>query len=259
MEKKEQGLVILVVIAMLALIALSLLYISIENVPIQEKYTVVASGHTSWWPTMGRIGMTEAGIGVDAAEIVCDDIGFNFNPIYAGSWSEVQEKLKTGELDLVVAMYKTEDREKYYDFSIAYTKDPITPFVAKGKTFSPQKENLIGKKGVVTRGDSYGPELDKYIVEANLDIAVVDTAEEGFALVEEGRADYLLYSTYAGETIIAKERISGIEESGTISEQPFYMAVSKKSPLAKHMNEINASLRRQMNDQNSSLNKVLLK
>lgn len=254
MEKTDKVMV-LAIIAVFAIIGLSAWYISSGGTLSQEKYTVVASGHPNWWPIMGQTGMTESGIGIDVAKIFCDGLGFNFNPIYAGSWSEVQEKLKTGELDLVVAMYKTEEREKYYDFSIAYTRDPITPFVAKGKTFSPQKENLVGKRGVVTKGDSYGPELDKYIVDAKLDITIVDTAEEGFALIKEEKADYLLYSTYAGEAILTKENISGIEKSGTISEQPFYMAVSKKSPLAKHMNQINASLKRQMADPNSPLNK----
>lgn len=258
MDRKEKAFVALAIIAVFAMIGVSVWFVSSGSSPNQVKYTVIASGHPNWWPTMGQTEMTESGIAVDVAKIVCDYLGFNFNPVYAGSWSEVQEKLRTGELDLVVAMYKTEEREKYYDFSIPYTKDPITPFVTKGKTFSPQKENLVGKKGVVTRGDSYGPELDKYIVDAKLDIIIVDTAEEGFALIKEGKADYLLYSTYAGEAIIAKENIFGIEQSGTISEQPFYMAVSKKSPLAKHMNEINASLEKQMTDPNSPLNKASL-
>lgn len=245
MEKKT----ILIAIIVVAIFATTACCVS-------TKYTIVASGHPAWSPVMYQSGEHISGIGPEVASKVAEDIGFDFKSIYVGSWDMVQQRGKAGEIDLIVAMYKTTEREKYFYFSIPYTVDPITPFIAKDKTFSlNKKEDLLGKKGVVTKGDSYGQELDDYIVKANLDITVVETPDQGFSMIKEGKADYFLYSAYAGKAIIAEKNISGIKESGTISEQPFYMAISKKSPIAKYMNQINASIERQISDPNSSLNK----
>jgi ABC-type amino acid transport substrate-binding protein len=70
----------------------------------------------------------------------------------------------------------------------------------------------------------------------------VATPEEAFALVKDGKADYFIYSLYAGRKVINQDTLTGLVESNVVSSQPFYIGISKKSPYAKYMKEINASL-----------------
>ena len=242
--KKSIFIVTIIVIALVALTAC---------VSIEEKHAT-ASGHYEWLPVMGLSDGKFVGSGVDAVQQVGKDIDVNIESKDVGSWSQVQEKLKIGEIDFVFAIYWTEERSKYILYSVDYTTDPIVAYFAAGKPFSlNQKEDLIGKRGVVTKGDSYGVELDKFIVESNLDMVETNTPEQAFAMLKSGEADYFLYSAYAGRALIARENLSGFEESKTISEQLFYVGVSKKSPYANRMDAINASLRKQMSDPDSPL------
>lgn len=242
--KKIIFIVSIIVIALFALTA---------YVAIGEKHAT-ASGHYEWLPVMGLSDGKFVGTGVDAVQQIGKDLDTNIESKNVGSWSQVQEKLKTGEIDFVFAIYWTEERSRYIRYSVDYTTDPIVAYFANGRSFPlNQKEDLVGKRGVVTKGDSYGTELDKFIVESNLDIVETITPERAFSMLKSGEADYFLYSAYAGRALIARENLSGFEESKTISEQLFYVGVSKKSPYANQMDAINASLRRQMANPNSSL------
>jgi polar amino acid transport system substrate-binding protein len=213
--------------------------------PPEEKHTAVVSGHPDWKPVMWREGDNIYGIGPEVTRMVFRDIDVEVDSRYVGSWDVVQEKARTGEIDAIVALYKTREREEYLYYSIPYTIDPIVLFFNKGKGFScNQKESLIGKKGVATIGDSYGQELDDFIVQANLDLSGVSTPDEAFSLLKQGKADYFIYSAYAGRKVIAESNLSGLEESEVISNQLFYIGVSKRSPYAQHMDDINASLKK---------------
>ncbi|MDD5696588.1 MAG: transporter substrate-binding domain-containing protein [Candidatus Pacebacteria bacterium] len=213
--------------------------------PPEEKHTAVVSGHPDWKPVMWKEGDKICGIGPEVTRLVFEDIGVKIDSRCVGSWDVVQEKARVGEIDAIVALYKTREREEYLYYSIPYTVDPIVLFFNKGEGFScSQKESLVGKKGVATIGDSYGQELDDFIVQADLDLSRVSTPEEAFSLLKQGKVDYFIYSAYAGRKVIAELNLSGLEESEVISNQLFYIGVSKRSPYAQHMDDINSSLKR---------------
>jgi len=214
-----------------------------------QKQVVLVSGHPDWKPIMYKSGESIAGIGVEVTQSVFKDIGFGVNAKYVGAWDIVQEQAKQWAIDVIVALYKTKEREQYLDYSIAYTQDPIVLFFSEGKSFAyTGKENLVGKKGIATIGDSYGQELDDFIVNAPLDMTRVDTPQAAFTLLQEGKADYFIYSLYAGQKVINELSFTGIEESSVVSSQPFYIGISKKSPYAKYLNEINASLQKMIDE-----------
>jgi len=231
----------LIIAAMLGLILIA----CCVNSPPSEKPSAIVSGHPDWKPIMWRDGNNISGIGPEVARMVFRDIGVEVDSRYVGSWDVVQEKAKTGEIDAIVALYKTKAREEYLYYSVPYTVDPIVLFFNSGEGFVyNQKENLIGKKGIATIGDSYGQELDDFIIQANLSIIRSYTPEEAFLLLKEEKADYFIYSLYAGRKVIAESKLAGFEESNVVSNQLFYIGVSKKSSYAKYMNEINSSLKK---------------
>lgn len=236
---------VVLVLAVLAAVILIAACATTSSVPIKEKKTIIMSGHADWWPVMkwDKVNNTISGIGPNAARMVFNGMGIEVDSQYVGSWETVQQKLKTGEIDGVCAIYKTREREEYLYYSIPYTTDPIALYIKKGKGFTyRQKEDLIGKSGVATVGDSYGQEFDDFIIQSNLSMVRVATPQQAFALLNEEKVDYFIYSAYAGRKVLSEENLSGFEEAAIVSDQLFYMGISKKSPYAKYMGEINASL-----------------
>ena len=210
-----------------------------------QRQVVLVSGHPNWKPIMYKSGQNIVGISVDVTKSVFKDIGFDVNAKYMGTWDVVQEKAKQWAIDGIVALYKTKEREQYLEYSIAYAQDPIVLFFSGGKLFAyTGKQNLLGKKGVAIVGDSYGQTIDDYIVSAKLDITRVATPEAAFAMIKNGKADYFIYSLYAGKNVIEQKLLKGIQESSIVSSQPFYIGISKKSPYVKYMKEINIALKK---------------
>jgi polar amino acid transport system substrate-binding protein len=208
-------------------------------VSTQER-VIVISGHSDWKPVMWEEQGQIVGIGPDICQDILKEMGIDSRSNYVGSWENVQHKAKMGDIDAIVALYKTEEREEYLYFSDPYIVDPISVFVKEGSDFSPKvKEDLLGKKGIVTTGDSYGQEIDDMITSKMLDVVEVATPQEAFSLLIKEKGDYFLYSTYAGERSSFNE---GTKDAGIISNQYFYIGISKNSPLAEKLPEINRIL-----------------
>jgi polar amino acid transport system substrate-binding protein len=234
-----------ITLKILAVLGLLILILPCINCSLQEQRIAIVSGHPDWKPIMWRDGNNIAGIGTEVTKMVFRDINVDVDSRYVGSWDVVQGKAKNGEIDAIVALYKTREREEYLYYSISYTVDPIVLFFKSDKGFTyNQKENLIGKKGVATIGDSYGQELDDFIIQANLNMTRVYTPEQAFSLLKEEKVDYFIYSMYAGRKVIAESGLSGFKESAIVSNQLFYIGVSKKSPYGKYIEEINSSLQK---------------
>ena len=77
----------------------------------------VASGHPEWWPIMYRENDRIIGVGPDLVSLIARDLGLSIDCRYGGTWDRVLQSARDGEIDIVVAAYKTAEREQYMDFS----------------------------------------------------------------------------------------------------------------------------------------------
>ncbi|MCK9446911.1 transporter substrate-binding domain-containing protein [bacterium] len=211
----------------------------------KEKQTVIISGHPDWGTLMSANGDQSSGTSVEMCKDILTQMGYKIETPNLGSWEAVQQAAKIGKVDVIPAIYKTKEREEYLVYSIAYTSDPVVPFSKKGKGFVyNKKEDLVDKRIVATTGDSYGQEIDDFMVQAKMNVIRVDSSKEAFDLVKNDQADCFLYSQWAGEKVLKDSGLSSdFEWSGVISKQPFYVAFSKESPVALRIDEFNSLLR----------------
>jgi polar amino acid transport system substrate-binding protein len=210
----------------------------------QGAQAAVASGHPEWPPIMFKNGDVIDGAGPALVKKIFDSIGIPVSFPYAGTWDQVQAKARTGEVDVLVAAYKTDERQTYMDYSDPYTVDPIVLFVAKGKAFPFETwDALKAKKGVAMIGDSYGQEFDDFS-STSLKLARVATTDEALAMVLKGDADYFIYSLYAGNVQLNNtnqaDKFEHIEKP--VANENFYITISKKSPLVSYMPQINEAI-----------------
>ncbi|MDD4901098.1 MAG: transporter substrate-binding domain-containing protein [Patescibacteria group bacterium] len=215
-----------------------------------NKRAYLASGHPEWPPIMWQDGEQITGVGAELIAMIARDLGFKIETKYAGLWDEVQQKAKDGRVDVLVAAYKTAERETYMDYSIAYTQDPIAIYVKKGANFPYSVwGDLAGKKGVLTIGDSYGQSLDDYIKE-QLTTVRVNTTNEAFEMLKQGQADYFIYALYSGEKSLAENNLANEIEILPIyaASEDFFLTISKKSPLVEYLPALNARIEQYKSD-----------
>ena len=126
--------------------------------------TLTVSGHPEYPPVMWKQDNKIIGVGPELLELAMKPLGIAVKCPYKGGWSTVQNDLKIGSLDALVGVYMTEERKAYMEFSAPFMKAPVVIFVAKGKASSFEKwDDLIGRKGGSTAGDSFGKAFDAFI------------------------------------------------------------------------------------------------
>jgi polar amino acid transport system substrate-binding protein len=197
------------------------------------KQTAIFSGHPDQKPIMYEDGSGHiAGAGVEITKIVLGKPGITARFPYLGSWDVVLNDVKTGVIDGVVGAYWNSEREQYAIFLGPYTNDSIVLFFPEGKSFKyTKKADLVGKIGIITKGDSYGEEWDQFI-KTNLTMLEVPDPKTAFEDLKAGKADYFIYALWAGRNVIAEYDLTGFEESAVVANQPFYIMISKRSPYS---------------------------
>lgn len=238
------------ILAILAIVIVAVglfAYYSSKGPSVEE---LVISGHPAWPPIMYQEGTAIVGAGPEIVEKVFADLGVTVVSRYEGTWEEVQEKAKEGSVDVLVAAYRTPEREAYMDYSIPYTVDPVVLVVKEGQAFPYEKwEDLVGKKGVVTTGDSYGQDFDAFLRD-NLSPQAVATPAEAFSLLESGEADYFVYALYSAQSYIAANGLSEKFEiiPNYVSAENFHLTISKASPFVGLLPQVNDRLEQYMAD-----------
>ncbi len=210
----------------------------------QAAEMLTASGHPQYPPIMWKENNSIIGAGVELVKLLFKDLNVTVRSPYRGRWDKVQDEAKQGKIDVIVSLYMTEGRKAFLEYSNPYAKDPVVVFVAKGKAFNYAKwDDLIGKKGTTTIGDSFGQEFDKFISE-KLTVTRSAKVEENFSKLINGHADYFIYAMYSGlfesERFDISDKIEFLPIS--VSVENFYIGISKRSPFVKYLPEINKKL-----------------
>ncbi len=211
---------------------------------------IIISGHPDYPPFMRKQGNSIVGVGVDLAKIALNELKVPMEVRYTGPWKRVQKNARHGRIDLIIGIYSNDDRRKYLDYTDAYTSNPTTIFTLKGNEFPySQWDDLIGRRGTTMLGDSFGQDLDQFILD-NLQIDRVFEVKENFERLNQGRADYFLWGYYpvliSARKLGYEKRITAVTRS--IVDEHLYMAFSKKSDYKKLIPQINRIIERLKKD-----------
>ncbi len=204
---------------------------------------MVVSGNPESPPVVWEKSGQLAGAGPEIAAKIFSELGVPYTMQPAGTWQQVQNKAKTGEVDLILSAYKNKERQQYLEYSIPYIKSPVVIIVKKGDTFLCNCwEDMVGKKGVANTGESFGDEFDAYI-KNKLDVTYTSYSR-AFEMLAEDTADYLIIDLYPAiiysKLLMAEDNIEFMEKPVTV--QYLHMAMAKQSPHLKLLPQINKQL-----------------
>jgi len=159
-------------------------------------------------------------------------------------WARAMAGMKSGNLDMILTIFYTPERARFMAFSVPYVDVPTVVFVLKEKDFPFNKDSdLMGKQGLMQRGDSFGQRFDAFI--PRLTLTEIASYEQIIKMLLSGRGDYAIAPKY-GFSIELKRldhdnKIYAL--SRPIDVVNLHFAFSKKSPYLKYIPLINQKIK----------------
>ncbi len=164
-------------------------------------------------------------------------------------WNRAILYMELGEIDVIVTIFHTAEREKFMEFTIPYVEIPTVVIVPKGKSFPFTKlDDLIGLRGLCPSGASLGETYNHF--SNRLNISQIIDEEQIIGMLNIGRADYAIGSKYV---FLFKAREIGFEDkieilSTPITSRGLRMAFSKKSSFLKYLPKVNRKIKQRQED-----------
>ena len=172
-----------------------------------ECAKITATGHPQYPAIAYKDGDNIAGAAPMLVEAIAEGSkGAAGDSKFMGSWADAQAAARDGKADMIFGIYYNDDRAAYLDYvKPAFMFDDVAIFVAKGKEFPFKGQNdLVGKKGVTNKGESYGTEFDAFMKD-KLDVTRAEGINDAFKALLDGKADYLIAGYYPGVAEAAKD------------------------------------------------------
>ena len=145
--------------------------------------------------------------------------------IELGEWDLVVEKFKSGELDGLIGMAVTPERQKIYGFSISHNTLHMAIFYRKGSQ-EPTVDDLRGREIVVQRKGV----MHDYLLENSITdkIVAVESPLDGLKLLSSGTGDFGLFEKYQSLYFAKENEIDNLEVSGaTVFERDYAFATAR--------------------------------
>ena len=189
---------------------------------------IVVTGHPQYAPVSFASGNTLEGGAITLVRRIAQDNGMPVTVLNAGSWDAAQKATADGTADVIVGIYLTPEREKGFSYvRPAMADDPSSVIVSReGKLNYTAWSSLVGKKGLVSEGESYGVKFDDFMA-SRLTVEKVKDFPALFAALVSGTGDYGLIGYYAAITGAPKDKVKIAVKSFT--SEPMYIAFGKNS------------------------------
>jgi len=211
----------------------------------QECQTLRVGGTTGWFPITYKNQETQKaeGIANDLIVIIGERLGLPVDIDMNLPWKRILSNLTTGRLDLISAIYWTNEREKLYLYTIDYYTNEARVFVPKGKEFSFNRlEDLIGLTGGIPHGGSFGEHFDTFAKEHSLKFERSQAKQQLVKQLLMERTDYFIQD-YVDATMYLKQNDLDdkvVALPHPVSTTTVHFAVSRQSPCLQLVPQINA-------------------
>ncbi|MNL27116.1 Bacterial extracellular solute-binding protein, family 3 [compost metagenome] len=150
----------------------------------------------------------------------------------------------------MVLAYSTAQREQSMLFSnVPVLREEVALFINRQHPVKFERlQDLARYRGGLLFGESYGVEFDRMVAQNN-NIEWVSDSRQNFGKLIRGRIDFITQERRTGQLYV--ESLAGAQDivalPTALSVDDLRVAVSRRSPLAERMPDIDAQLQRMVN------------
>ncbi|MFT5730496.1 MAG: signal transduction histidine kinase/ABC-type amino acid transport substrate-binding protein [Desulforhopalus sp.] len=175
------------------------------------------------------------GFNVDIINAVTDVMGLKVE-IDLGPWEEVRLQVEEGEIDALIGMFNTAERDKLFDFSIPHFIASYAVFVRDGSPIQ-SLDDARNSKIIVQLSDLGHDYLKENAI--TQDIIIKKDWSDVLTSLAKGEGDCAIVSRLQGTQLIGNLSIANIKAVGPpIIQRKYSIAVTQdNSVLLAHINE----------------------
>lgn len=187
-----------------------------EQIWLKQHPTIKVSNELDYVPFDFVIGNQPAGYSIELLNLLAQKIGIHLDYVNGYTWNQLFEQFKSGDIDLLHSLAKTEERKKLGIYSAPYMRLKNN-FVTRVN--SPDISNikqLYGKTLALAKG--------WYTVDYMIDhhpqvrLLLVDNMEEMLDAVSKGDADATIESGIVVRYLLKKQGLNDLKVSGWVRE-----------------------------------------
>lgn len=201
-----------------------------------QQKTILVRGDHNYPPYeyLNSKGQPE-GFNVDVIRAVAKVMGLDIK-ISLGQWDEVRGQLERGEIDVLMAMFNTKERDKKLDFSIPHFMASYAVFVREDSSI--QSIGDVKNKKIIVHSGGVGHD---YVKENNLGSQIITKGdwEETLQALSQGVGDCAIVARVHGINQINKSKLNNVKAVGPpIIQRKYAIAVKEgDSSLLAKLNE----------------------
>ncbi|MGD8295071.1 MAG: transporter substrate-binding domain-containing protein [Desulfobacterales bacterium] len=190
------------------------------------------------WPPFEFIDQNGryAGIGAGFIDAISDRLSIKMTPIPGLFWSQVIEKAKAGEIDVLPAVTRTSEREKYLNFTKPYLSFPVVIAINKKMSFIGSIKALEGYRVGVVK-DYYTEEILRND-HPYLTLVTYPNLEEALQKLDAGRIDAFVDNMITISQEIARSGLKNTVISAS-TEHTFDLSLGVREDLPELVGILN--------------------
>lgn len=163
-----------------------------ERAWIKTHPQLTVANETDWPPFDYAVNGKPTGYSIDVARLIAQKTGLQMKFINGYSWKELMQQFEAGKIDIMPAIYVTDQRRRYTLFTKSYYSHPSVMVVHKNNKDIKDIESLTGKRVAGITGFSVTSTLETII--PNVKMVRVKNIIEGLKAVSLGEADAFIDS-----------------------------------------------------------------
>jgi ABC-type amino acid transport substrate-binding protein len=185
-----------------------------ENQWISRQTPMKVANAMDWPPFNFSDDGIPKGYSIELIQLVGKKTGLPLQFVSGNTWSQIVEKFKLGELDILPSVYFTEDRNEFISFTKNYASNPSVLVVNAQNTSIKSLEDLSFKQVAVISNYATAEVLESRY--PNIEQVFVKNAAEGLNEVSVGNVDAFIESIGPVSYLINKNFIPNVKIIGNI-------------------------------------------
>ncbi len=207
-----------------------------ERAWLRAHPVIRVSNEPDWPPYDFSVAGKPTGFAIDYLRLLSGKLDVQFEFV-TDSWSELIDKFKQHEIDVIHPLHYSKEREAFMDFTKPFFTLSSVAAVRKDEENITSLKQLYGR----TLASGKGWVMTQYIREQHpqIKLLIVKNALEGMKAVQFGQADAWVDAYASSRYLIDTHQMSNIKLGGEISDAgdfrfvPHYIGVRKDWPILR--------------------------